>query len=179
MALDEELEQTRSVVDLSLLTNSSGTRKIFEEEDPNPCHESTLRDQLGIQALLGMSIAEINKKKDDWSMTIQKLADLLAQILVVLGKSTKNDGGISHDLSRHPAVFPTLHSLLGIVTVFIYLGQYTTDTTGNLTRDASTFLEGSTGTVHPAIVNMMECLAHAASGSEATKFSLQECLFLL
>lgn len=177
MALNEELEQTRNVVDMSLLTNSSAKRKIFEKEDPNPYHERILRDQLGIQALLGMSVDDLGNQ--DWSMTIQSLVEVMTQVMVVLRKPRSQDGGIIHDLSRHPVVFPKLHSLLGVVTAFLYLGLCTMETTENLNREATAFLEDSISTVHPTIVTVMECLANAAIGSDATKALLQDSLFLL
>ncbi len=175
LALDEELEQTRTAVDLSQLTNSSAARTIFEAEDPNPFSERILKDQLAIQALLRLPSCQA------WMAslpTAQALVEELTKVLVLLQKRI-NAGGIIHDMSRYPGVFPVLHGLLGVVAASIYLGFGQDETTNEIQRKATSILEEASTTMHPDILSMIKCLAHVETGSMAAKSDLEHCLFLL
>lgn len=174
-SLDEDLEQTRMNEDLSHLTNAADSRRIFEEETPNPFNERILRDQLAVQALLQLPSCERWKTPSE---TVTTMLHTITPVMTLL-QTRLNSGGIIHDLTRYPTVFPALHGVLGLVGASIYLGIIPEKNKIELQSKSVRFLEDAPSFVHPEILALIECLSHAETGSEATKKSLLKCLFLL
>jgi hypothetical protein len=174
-ALDIELEQTRATVDHSTVTNSASRRRIFEEEDPNPFNERVLSNQLAIRALLQFP------PNEDPAATIETSQDLLGDVSTVLTiiRDSIADRDLIHDLSRFPAIFPSLQGLLGAAVACIFLGISEKDDTDRIQRMAEIILESPTPSLHPEILAVTECLFTARRGDTSTKIALEKSLFLL
>jgi len=111
------------VTNLKGLVNVNTTRKIFEDEDPNPFQEKNLLNQLAVQSVLNLTEKNSCVIESFGFPLTDKTRDLLTMCDSVLALllQTQKDAGIVHDLSRVPTVFPSLHSLLCMSAATIYL----------------------------------------------------------
>lgn len=174
-ALDAEMEQTRNIGDPSTLTHSSAGRRIFEEENPNPFNERLLSSQLAIQAMVRCPPCEYTTATNETGQSL--LRELFTAMTSIRKTSDRRD--LTHDMSRFPVVFPSLHGLLGTIVASIFVGLVVDDDQVEIQQLAKGFLESSSSSMHPEIMAVTECLLHAQRGDEATKISLEKCLFLL
>lgn len=116
--------------DLKRLVNVNTTRKIFEDEDPNPFQEKNLLNQLAVQSILNLTkrnslTIDLTSSKLDFPLAnnIQDAFTMCDSVLAILLK-TQKAGGIIHELSRFPTIFPSLHSLLCVSAASIYLMKF-------------------------------------------------------
>ncbi|CAJ1960388.1 unnamed protein product [Cylindrotheca closterium] len=99
------------------LLNVTSSRKIFEQEDPNPNNEKALVTQLAIQSLLHLSKnmgAGEMIFQDEIFQRCSSCMEILDRIVTI--------GGVAHDSTRFPFIFPALHGLLQTVALAVYLG---------------------------------------------------------
>lgn len=171
-ALDEELETTRTAGDPSNLTNSSSNRRIFEREDPNPCNERLLSNQLAVQALLRLPASGCDSTCD----TVETMFRQLTSTLSFLNERL-HVGGITHDMTRFGVIFSSLFGLLGAAASCIYHGFGKVEDFEETKRLAQ--ISSSSTTFHPEILNLMNCIVNAKTRDDTTKKSIAGCLFLL
>ena len=98
------------------LINNNSHRAIFEIEDPNPHLERLLVSQLAARTVLDNAVIvdSLLSSTTGPSTDILDLFILCNDVLDQL-KNTLNEGGMIHDLSRFPSLFPSLHGLLCFV----------------------------------------------------------------
>lgn len=157
------------------LLNVASSRKIFEQEEPNPYNERLLANQLTIRSLL--EVQGYNKTDSD---TREELFRTCSMCLDVLSRNT-NVGGMAHEMTRFPFIFPSLHGAILSVAVAIYLGA--NDDHRSHKADAQTIVDKvkdqSEQSIHPEILFSIETLAQAEPGSPQTKEAIQKSCFLL
>lgn len=111
---------------LKALVNVNTTRKIFEDEDPNPFQEKILLNQLGIRSILSLTadahLESSSSSRFDFLLPDNTL-DVLTMCDSVLMRllETQNDGGMVHEISRYPTIFPSLHSILCASAAALFL----------------------------------------------------------
>jgi hypothetical protein len=169
---ESRLSSGPSLSDPGLL-NVTSSRKIFEEEEPNPYNERLLANQLAIRSLL-----EVQGYSKTDSDTREELFRTCSMCLDVLSRNT--NVGMAHEMTRFPLIFPLLHGAIQSVTVAIYLGA---NDDHRLKAVAQTIVDKvkdqSEQSSHPEILFSMETLAQAEPGSPETKEALQKSCFLL
>eukprot|EP00536_Pseudo-nitzschia_multiseries_P014348 jgi/Psemu1/246033/estExt_Genewise1.C_6880008 len=105
------------------LVNVNTTRKIFEDEDPNPFQEKILLNHLAVQSVLNLidrnsySTEPLSFPLAGNTRGLLTMCDSVLKLLL----QTRKEAGIVHDLSRFPTIFPSLHSLLCMSAASIYL----------------------------------------------------------
>jgi len=100
---------------LKHLVNVNTTRKIFEEEDPNPFQEKILLNQLSVRSLLDLQHSPLPAN------SIHDILIICDSVLTLLVEYRNNDGGLVHEITRLPTIFPFLHSILCASITSIYL----------------------------------------------------------
>ena len=174
-SLIKELDQSREVDDPWEISNSSTDREIFEEEDPNSRDERLLSSQLAILELLNCDMSQ---------NIVNGLAPCHMHIVEMLRKTLENlvkrnsRGGIVHDMSRFPSIFPSLHAVLGAVAALIYSGILTTKDAKEVVLLCEGLLRSSV-VLHPEIWTALNCLKTATCADSVTKTMVRELLFLL
>jgi hypothetical protein len=163
----------------SSLLNVATSRKIFEDEDPNPFEERILGNQLAVQVLLNMPSCSSSSSVEEGAVQ-QELLGLCLACLELLQKNLKRNEMV-HELTRFPTIFPTLHSLILASCVVIYSGWM--DGRGVQTA-ARTFVDtakrnGSLTQPHPEILHVLELLSDLQKGDEENRRSIGNCCFLL
>ncbi|KAL3934493.1 MAG: hypothetical protein SGBAC_009805 [Bacillariaceae sp.] len=157
--------------DLELL-NVSNSRKIFEQEDPNPNNERVLATQLAIQSLLHLSKKRCANIVDFQDETFQQCSVCLE----VLDR-TATIGGVAHDCTRFPFIFPALHGLLQMVALAVYLGAG-----NNGSKQLQTMAQAivdkvhqqiGSDSMHPEILNGLVMLSQAATENFQTREALE------
>ena len=116
---------------LKLLVNVNTTRMIFEEEDPNPFQEKILLNQLAIRSLLDLDLVlvttpgqQLQQQPFNFLLPANLIHDVLIMcdsVLNLLLESQKTGGGMVHEITRFPTVFPSLHSILCASIASVYL----------------------------------------------------------
>mmetsp|Transcript_27746 Transcript_27746/g.66938 ORF Transcript_27746/g.66938 Transcript_27746/m.66938 type:complete len:2336 (-) Transcript_27746:142-7149(-) len=101
---------------LEQLINKNSNRAIFEIEDPNPNLERLLVSQLAARTVLNntSNVDSLLSSTTSLSTDVLDLFILCNDVLDQL-KNSLNEGGMIHDISRFPSVFPSLHGLLCFV----------------------------------------------------------------
>ena len=101
---------------LEQLINNNSHRAIFEIEDPNPHLEHLLVSQLAARTVLDNAsiVDSLLSSTRSPSKGVLNLFMLCNDVLDQL-KNALNEGGMIHELSRFPSVFPPLHGLLCFV----------------------------------------------------------------
>lgn len=146
------------------LLNVGLERKIFEDEDPNPCCELLLTNQLLVTALM-KSPESRDSSKSETKVLRQVEDQILEKCHLVLSSlesyfAPTNDRihvDIIHDLTRCNAVFPALHSLvLGSICV-LYHGRVDSK---ELRLIASQIVTATSApSLHPLISEALKILA--------------------
>jgi hypothetical protein len=175
-SLGKELDHSREVDDPWKIANASTSREIFEEEDPNSSDERLLSSQLAVLTLLGTDKGK-NVFDDLASCPGFGLVEILRNTLENLAER-KCSGGIVHDMSRFPSIFPSLHALLVTVAALTYSGILTAFDTKEVIQLCEGLL-GSSVVLHPEVSSALNCLSIARCGDAATKEMIRKCLFLL
>ena len=182
---------------LNSLVNVNTTRKIFEDEDPNPYQEKILLNQLAIQSLLGLKLKEEPSNGESLPLAENTLEVWTTCDSILTGLlDTQNNGGMVHEVSRFPTVFPSLHSILCASATSLYLvgkGDES-DSDGlrgrlrmsaeklisrdNESGDNDSENQSSHRSLHPLIRSALGVLSRD-SERLPTKGEIQELLFLL
>ena len=117
-----------NVPKLKDLVNVNTTRKIFEDEDPNPFQEKILLNQLAIQSMLRLATEDASESPVLFPLPDNTL-NVLATCDSVLTRllETQTIGGMVHEVSRYPTIFPSLHSILCTSATALYLLGSTKD----------------------------------------------------
>ncbi|MGK3756264.1 MAG: hypothetical protein ACI8RD_008575 [Bacillariaceae sp.] len=113
---------------LKLLVNVNTTRMIFEEEDPNPFQEKILLNQLAIRSLLDLVLVTTPGQQQQQQFNFLLPTNLIHDVLMMcdsvlnlLLESQNNGGGMVHEITRFPTIFPSLHSILCASIASVYL----------------------------------------------------------
>jgi hypothetical protein len=172
--LDGELQHTREgPLSSSSLLNVTTTRKIFEDEDPNPYRERALANQLATRSLMNIPTWPPGCTAHD------ELFALCSSCLDIIRVNMKIYG-MAHEMTRFPTIFPALHGLISGVTVAIFLGA--NDESGSR-ASAKQLVDMTTGSqssyVHPDILAALQNLAHAEVRSGKTEQAIVRSCFLL
>lgn len=159
------------------ISNDSASRRIFEEEDPNPSNERLLGSQLAILELLHVNETDLRSlnPKDCMNEIDGIITNLEATLQVLMNR--KNIGGIIHEVTRFPSVFPALHALLCTLSVLIFTGTVRNQMVENIQVYASTI--AGYDSLHPQIEAAANCVGTSKSGDLETKDRIRSCLFLL
>ncbi len=181
------------------LVNVNTTRKIFEDEDPNPFQEKVLLSQLAIQSLLNLVSIDTSEASlpSDFSLA-DNTRDVLSMCDSVLTKllETHTNGGIVHELSRYPTVFPSLHSIIGASVVALYFLGLSEKSTENgdlaplkelrenlrLSANKLVSLSEEHPYLHPSILCALRVLSRRddnLSGGQISTSEVERLLFLL
>jgi hypothetical protein len=174
-SFDEEARRSRNsqLTDSSLL-NITSLRKIFEQEEPNSFNEKALTNQLAIRSLLAVQgdLGESTTSKEILQLC-SKCLDLILQNF--------NIGGIAHEITRFPLVFPSLHGILLSATAILFMG--TSDDESNVKSVARNITEKAKAVdevyIHPEILFALETLMRAQPGCLQTKDYIHKNSFLL
>jgi len=176
VSLADELDHSREASDPWNISNASVSREIFEEEDPNSSDERILNSQLVVLELLksdrGQTILD-----DPVHVGATGLLEMLRLSLENLVARNAR-GGIVHDMSRFPSIFPSLHSLLGTVSALIYCDIVADFETKEMAQLCGNLLRFAPE-LHPEISSALDCLRLAKSRDIATKERIRRCQFLL
>lgn len=151
--------------------NVDASRKIFEDEDPNPFQEKALLSQLAIRSLLEMFTTGHTLDISS-SSNVQQLVKQCQNALGLLHDS-EDAGGLVHELSRFPSVFPSLSSVI-ICTAVLCQFVEPKDSFQNMRGLAAQLTEHSPylhPTIHDALLVLQE--------EQASIESFQPLLFLL
>ena len=172
---DEFRETSNDCATVTELINASTNRKIFEGGDYNPYQEQPLENQLICRALIAM--------EGYWNFPNcfhKEIISLCKAALEGLLSSSTGRGNMAHDMTRHPKVFPSLHSLVLGATIALYFGAQDTTTMMDV-QDAARRLLKYTNSVffHPDILLVLTNLGQAVKGSLSTKEKIASSLFLL
>jgi hypothetical protein len=165
------------------LSNVDVSRKIFEDEDPNPFKENLLLNQLAIRSLCAVL------QKDHWmaypkSPYILELFECCENALLLLLES-QNDGGLIHDVSRMPSVFPSLCSIITCTAVLMKFADHPSanETENNEIASSSQKIQAlseklveKSRFLHPSIFRALQLMHHQ---QDVTKQSVEPLLFLL
>jgi hypothetical protein len=164
---------TSSYVDLLNVTSS---RKIFEQEDPNPNNEKVLTTQLVIQSLLHLS-----KNMAAGEMIFQDEIFRLCSSCMEMLDRIVTFGDVARDPTRFPFIFPALHGLLQTVALAFYLGAAVNKS--ELQTMAQAIVDKvhnhGSASMHREILHCLVMLSQAASGSTQTQEALEKSCFLL
>jgi hypothetical protein len=166
----------------SSLLNVATSRKIFEDEDPNPFEERILGNQLAVQVLLNMpsTTSSSGSSSMEEGAVQQELLGLCLSCLDLLQETLKRNDMV-HELTRFPTIFPALHSVILASCVVIYSGSMD----GILVQTAAkNFVdtlkrERSITQPHPEILHVLELLSDIHKGDEESRQSIGNCCFLL
>ena len=123
------------------LVNVSTTRKIFEEENPNHFEEDILLNQLSILSLLDLQQKVMIPLPTNAIYDVLVLCD---SVLSKLFENQTNGGGVMHDFSRFPTIFPSLHSIIcaSIVVIDLVKGSVINNKDGDNTCSILQSLQG-------------------------------------
>lgn len=155
-----------------LMNTNSTCRAIFEIEDPNPNFERLLLAQLAARAILDRKAAldgSLSASISSSSTICHDLLLLCSKTLDLL-KGQLNVGGMAHEISRFPSVFPSLHGLLCFTAALFFCRSAFSDTEGNTVYSSSSaiisqIIESATVIlrdglyVHPEIITTLRCIA--------------------
>ncbi|KAG7351266.1 putative death-receptor fusion protein DUF2428 [Nitzschia inconspicua] len=160
-----------SVSSDDFLVNDDVARKIFEDEDPNPFQERVTVNQLAIRSLFDL-MARSDTKKLHSNSKQRKLFDQCKEALALL-TDCLNAGGIAHDLSHSPMVFPSLSSLVTCTAVICQFSE-SVESVQEI-RDMSIPLVENSRYLHPNILDALLLIRQ----NEMSKERLHRLLFLL
>lgn len=172
---EESMKSSGKLLSDAGLLNTTSSRKIFEKEDPNPNNEKMLSNQLAIRSLV-----EVGNYPESDSSARETLFATCFKCLEVLSRNT-NTGGMAHEITRFPFVFPPLHGIILSVAAAIYLGA--NDSLHNHKELAQAIVDKVKGhpepSIHPAVLSCVETLANAEPSSPQTKEAILKSCFLL
>lgn len=162
--IEEELLHTcETSAPASSLLNKTTTRKIFEEEDPNPSNERMLANQLATRSLLKMK---------DWPQGCLTLSNELflvcSSCLEIVARNIRV-GGIAHEITRFPTIFPGLHGIICGASVALHLGV---EDVHGIKESARKIVEmgrsfDCSNLFHPDVLKALESLAKADTTTES------------
>jgi hypothetical protein len=169
--LEEEFNQTsKESVSALGLVNATTSRKIFEEGDCNPYQERVLINQLICRTLVGMDSNDIG------STIYGELMSICYDVLRILLKN-QGRGGMAHDMTRFPTIFPSLNGLLLGATVALYFGAQDAE---GVRTNASRLVTSSDGIFfHPDVLLTLQNLSQAKASDPSTKEAIVGSSFLL
>ena len=109
--------------ELKALVNANTTRKIFEDEDPNPFQEKILLNQLAVNSILSLASASHSSSSAVEFLLPDNTSDVLTMCDSALIRlvETQTEGGMVHEITRYPTIFPSLHSILCASVTALYL----------------------------------------------------------
>jgi len=174
----------------TMLVNANTTRKIFEDEDPNPFQEKLLLAQLASRSLLDLCTSCEAAQSSHHSLTLlQQVSDLCESALTLLLEEDLTAGGFVHDLSRFPSIFPPLHGILCATSVLTMrslakaedeTAAILQETLERIQRSAEQLLSNreSARYLHPEIVHALQVIRHGQTVDMA-KEDVNGVFFLL
>jgi HEAT repeat protein len=171
--LQSEIRHSTDTSDSSSsLLNLSTSRKIFEEEDPNPFEERLLANQLATQTLLQTNVTMSNGPLQG------QILELCSSCLGSIQDNLKTKG-IVYDLTRFPSVFPAIHSMIIGSAVILYLGASDTSGVRQAAKEVLDFTHEKKLPIQPEILRSLAALVDAKEGCDLTRTTIQDCCFLL
>jgi len=121
---EENLSSSSDSEKNRLLWNLDTSRKIFEDEDPNPYHESLLANHYAIATLLKCGQTT---NKDQQKRLQEEILETCREILLVLQKriiaSSLSFPNFIHEMTRSKTLFPSIHGLILASGTILYLGR--------------------------------------------------------
>ena len=162
--------------ELKDLVNVNTARKIFEDEDPNPFQEKILLNQLAVQSMLRLESSSSFALPSNTVEVLTLCDSALTQLL-----KTQTSGGMVHEVSRYPTVFPALHSILCASATALHLSGSTMqvkELQEKLQSSAETLVlkDQDQPFLHPSIRRALKVLKDS---SESSKSEIVDLLFLL
>jgi hypothetical protein len=170
--LQSEIRHCNDTSETSSLLNLSTSRKIFEEEDPNPFEERLLANQLATQTLLQTNVTMSNGSLQG------QILDLCSSCLGSIQNNLRTKA-IIYDLTRFPSVFPAIHSLIVGSAVLLYLGASDVSGVRQAAKEVLDSTQDNKLPIQPEILRSLAALADAKEGCSATRTTSRECCFLL
>jgi hypothetical protein len=174
----------------SRLVNANNARKIFEDENPNPYKEQLLLCQLAVQSLcqaLTTVPSSLLKSTGSHRSRVRQIYNLSNVALEIL-KDELNNGGLIHDLTRCPLVFPSLYGILCATAILLII----VDSSKHQDMDDDTTSKDIVETIkknakiivndglylHPQIVQVLNAIADD-DACDDRRMDLRSLLFLL
>ncbi len=181
---DENGSGDGDMTKLKDLVNVNTTRKIFEDEDPNPFQEKILLNQLAVQSMLSLAGKAATESSASFALPSNTLEVLtMCDSVLALLLKTQTSGGVVHEVSRYPTVFPSLHSILCVSATTLHLSG---STPGNKVKELQEKLRSSAEklvstdkdqpSLHPSILCALNVLMRSG---ETCKSDITNLLFLL
>ena len=190
-ALDAALEMSKGLLAKirsvgSTEESDDGSRKIFEEEDPNSYSEQILPFQYALTAVMKNDDA-VEQKAAHSQMCMAKFRvvhDLSDSILTALHAHFSGLVDSSNvrvlDMTRHPQIFGPLHSLILTASLAVVLipVESVSAVTAPRTILTKSLIAADKGNYHPCIRDALNMLHHAKFRREETKEAIIENCFL-
>ena len=155
------------------IVNVATSRKIFEDEDPNPSYERALVNQLAMRAIL---------QTPDIVLPLELCRELLTICHLCLERMWRwlEKDELGCELSWFPTLFPQLHSLILMSCVVIYSGAYgSEEVQGIANRIVTEKNQNSSAWWNPEIILALEVLGSVQNSDEKSLMSIFACCFLL
>ena len=166
------------------LLNLEASRKIFEDENPNPYEEVLVTNHLMVSSLARREKAGPPMCNMVHCSRILSLCKNLLQVVRVrtiesLQRTGQDHADLIHEMTRSSKVFPSLHTLLLASILVLYWGAQGTE---GVKIEAKKLLELSdprtSQTIHPKIREAVEVLERSQGGDSSTQDALLRCCFL-
>jgi hypothetical protein len=172
----DELVQSIGKSQTDALLNVDRSRKIFEEEHPNPYEEPLVACHLTVACFIVKGMILGNTELTAAASKASATALVVLDRLEVWYATWAPEVGILHDPTHHCQLFGDIQGLLVLSTALTYLEV--SDFT--LVKDkAQSLVSQCPVSVHPDILDTLKVLGNAKPGDEATKSSLQRLCFLV
>jgi hypothetical protein len=170
-----ELAQSESASDTAAMLNVDTTRKIFEDEDPNPYEEPLLACHLAVSTLVTRGLTLDSNTKECLNLTfigtslLKKLEERYSQ---------KEQHCIMNDISRNNSLFPDIAGVLVACIAIVYLDGANTECLQEKARSLLS-LCSTNCTMHPDILEALQVLVSVKPGADSTRDSLLQLCFLV
>jgi hypothetical protein len=178
------------------LVNANNARKIFEDENPNPYKEQLLLCQLAVQSLhqaLATTVpSSLLKSTGSHQSRVRQIYNVSNVALEIL-RDELNNGGLIHDLTRCPLVFPSLHGILCATAILLRIvdptkhqdmddddddDTTTKDTVETIKKNAKIIVNDGLY-LHPQIARVLNAIADDDDASDDRRIDVNNLLFLL
>lgn len=175
-------------IDLGNLLNVGSSRKIFEDEEPNPFEEKLLTCQLAASALVSAPPVDETLRNHrnlcDVTERIVESSLKFVQSLESFQLGGKRVGGVVHDVSWVNGVLPRAHGLLmgSIAAIYLGLGNVNDDIASDLANAVARVLGADAAhaqCLHPRLLQALQVLSRAERDDGETRDALLRCCFLL
>jgi len=168
-----ELAPCENADEITLL-NTDTTRKIFEDEDPNPYEEPLLACHFAVSSMIRMGLPlETNPTE---CSTILKVASSVLKKLK--DRYSQMHGGVLHDITRYHSLFPGIQGIFVTCTAILYMGGTGCEEIQKAAASLLSLCERGS-TMHPEILEALKVLAEAKASHHDTRKRLLRLCFLV